>query len=292
MEIKELKHTICRLGECPVWDNKNNCFYWSDILLGRIYKYIISSNEITQIFETKNQIGGMALCEDRNLFLFTDKGIEKFNTITKKSEDIYNMNFEDGERFNDIIVDPKGRVFAGTMDKSLSKGKLYLFDGFVNSPSILLENLEITNGMGFSCDNRKFYHTDSIPSQITSYDYDISTGKIENSKILITLDEKDGCPDGMTVDSENNILIACWGGQQILKINTNGNIIDKIPMPALQPSSLCFGGKDLKTVLITSAANDAENILTGYNNNGDFVGGKSYITFSKISGKSENLIYG
>ncbi len=77
MKIKELEHNICKLGECPVWDNENNCFYWADILLGKIYKYCLDTENVTLIYETKRQIGGMGLCEDRNLLLFTDEGVEK-----------------------------------------------------------------------------------------------------------------------------------------------------------------------------------------------------------------------
>ena len=88
------------------------------------------------------------------------------------------------------------------------------------------------------------------------------------------MNEQDGSPDGMEVDSEDNIWTACWGGSQIMKLSSSGKILERIPIPAKQPSSLAFGNNN---VLVTTAAKEADNLITGYNNDGEFVGGKSYI---------------
>ncbi len=273
MKIKELKHDICKLGECPVWDEINNCFYWSDILLGKIFKYTPNSDKTELIYEIDRQIGGMLLGENNSLILFTDKDIRKWDIVSNSIELMYQMDFEEGERFNDVVADSAGRFFAGTIDSTFSKGKLYRFEKGKDSV-VILENLGITNGMDFSCDNRIFYHTDSIPATITKYEYNIETGEIANPIIFLKMDEKDGCPDGMITDSEDNIWTACWGGSQIIKLSSKGEILERIAVPAKQPSSLAMGNNQ---ILITSAAKDADNEETGYNNDDTFIGGKSYI---------------
>ena len=179
MNIKELKHQTCLLGESPVWDKANNCFYWADIIQGRIYRFSLLSEEVELIYETERQIGGMLLSEDNSLMLFTDKDVRTWNIISGDIEILYQMNFEAGERFNDAIADSSDRIWAGTMDSTFSKGKLYRFEKG-KKPVVILENLGITNGMGFSSDNRFFYHTDSIPRTITKYEYNIRTGEITN----------------------------------------------------------------------------------------------------------------
>jgi len=273
MEIKELEHPICRLGECPVWDEANNCFYWSDILLGRIFRFSLSSEKVELIYETERQIGGLLLSEESQLILFTDKDVRKLSLGTEKVEVVYKMNFETGERFNDAITDSAGRLWAGTMESTFSKGKLYRFESG-KEPAVILENLGITNGMGFSFDDRTFYHTDSIPRTITKYEYNIQTGEITNGSLFLKMNEQDGSPDGMEVDAEDNIWTACWGGGQIMKISSSGKIMERIAIPAKQPSSLAFGNNQ---ILVTTAAKEADNLTTGYNSAGEFMGGKSYI---------------
>ena len=273
MEIKELEHPICRLGECPVWDEANNCYYWSDILLGKIFRFSLLSGKVDLIYETERQIGGLLLSEESRLILFTDRDIRKLTLGTNRVEIIYQMNFETGERFNDAIADSAGRLWAGTMDATFTKGKLYRFQSG-KEPAVILENLGITNGMGVSVDDRTFYHTDSIPRTITKYEYNIETGEISNEALFFMMEELDGCPDGMEVDADDNVWTACWGGGQIMKLSSSGKILERIALPAKQPSSLAFGNNEM---LITTAAKEADKLTTGYNNDGEFVGGKSYI---------------
>jgi len=273
MKTIELEHPICQLGESPVWDEINNCFYWSDILLGKIYKCSLFSEKVELIYETDRQIGGLLLSEDNQLMLFTDMDVRKLTLSAKRVEIVYQMNFETGERFNDAIADSAGRFWAGTMDTTFSKGKLYRFEPG-KEPAVMLDNLGITNGMGFSGDDRTFYHTDSIPRTITKYEYNIQTGEIAKGTLFFQMDEQDGCPDGMEVDADDNVWTACWGGWQIMKLSSSGKILERIAIPAKQPSSLAFGNNQ---ILITTAAKEADNLTTGYNNNGEFVGGKSYM---------------
>ncbi len=273
MNIKELEHPICPLGECPVWDKANNCFYWVDIIQGRIYRFSLLSEKVELIYETERQIGGLLLSDDNSLMLFTDKDIRIWNMISGDIEILYQMNFETGERFNDTIKDSVGRIWAGTMDATFSKGKLYRFE-MGKEPSVILENLGISNGMGFSGDNRFFYHTDSISQTITKYEYNIQTGKITNGTLFFKMDVQDGCPDGMQVDRDENIWTACWGGGQIMKLSSSGIILERIALPVKQPSSLAFGNN---IILVTTAAKEADDLTTGYNKNGEFIGGKSYI---------------
>ena len=268
-----MEHPICLLGECPVWDEANNCFYWSDILLGKIYRFSLFSEKVDLIYETEKQIGGLLLSEDSRLILFTDKDVRKLTLGTRRVEILYQMNFETGERFNDAIADSAGRFWAGTMDATFSKGKLYRFESGIE-PAVILENLGITNGMGFSGDDCTFYHTDSVPGTITKYKYNIETGGIANGTLFFKMDEQDGCPDGMEVDADDNVWTACWGGWQIMKLSSSGKILKRIAIPAKQPSSLAFGNNK---ILVTTAAKEADNLTTGYNNNGEFMGGKSYI---------------
>ena len=273
MKIKELKHTICRLGECPLWDETNNCFYWSDILLCKIYKYSPQTENVELIYETDRQIGGMISGKNNSLILFTDKDVRKLSLESNQINILFQMDFETGERFNDAIQDSMGRFWAGTMDSTCSKGKLYRFEA-AKEPVVILKNLGITNGMGFSCNERTFYHTDSVPGIITKYDYNIKTGEISTPRIFFKINEKDGCPDGMMVDLEDNIWTACWGGGKILKLSPDGKILNQIAFPAKQPSSLALGNNE---ILVTSAALKSDNLKTGFDNNGTFVGGKSYI---------------
>ena len=64
-----------------------------------------------------------------------------------------------------------------------------------------------------------------------------------------------GVPDGLTIDTEDNLWVAIWGGSRVEKRDgRTGEKLLEIKLPAVQTSSCCFGGPDMDTLFITSAA--------------------------------------
>jgi len=63
-----------------------------------------------------------------------------------------------------------------------------------------------------------------------------------------------GVPDGIEMDSENTLWCAFWDGGQIVGFDMDGEARETIAVPAIRPTSLTFGGTDLTTMFVTSAA--------------------------------------
>ncbi len=192
---------------------------------------------------------------------------------------------------NDIIADPLGRVFGGqecfTEQQIYEPGVLYRIDTN-GSISIVEEGLHISNGMGFSPDLRTFYLVDTIPRKVYAYDYNISTGNISNRRILISLTQDDGLPDGMTVDSEGFLWIAKWFDSSISRFDPDGKLERTLALPVAQPTSLCFGGADFNEIFITTASlNWVTPAAPGLHNYSTPRGGGLYRIRQDIIGKPE-----
>jgi len=114
--------------------------------------------------------------------------------------------------------------------------------------------LTISNGICWLKDFTKMFFIDSEENCVLSFDYNIVNGSIENTKVIIMIDKKLGTPDGMTIDEDNNLWIALWGGSAVIKCNPfTGKIIDKIKVAAPNVTSCTFGGENLSTLFITTA---------------------------------------
>ena len=70
-------------------------------------------------------------------------------------------------RFNDVIADPEGRVFCGTMPTQARNGRLYRLDRDA-SLHLVLEDIGSSNGMGFTARPQGLYYTDSRATSSTS----------------------------------------------------------------------------------------------------------------------------
>ena len=89
------------------------------------------------------------------------------------------------------------------------------------------------------------------------FDFDENTGSISNEKVIITVPDSLGAPDGMTIDSEGKLWIAFWGGYAVYRYDPQtGRILQKIDLPARNITSCAFGGKDLDILFITTSSLD------------------------------------
>jgi sugar lactone lactonase YvrE len=64
----------------------------------------------------------------------------------------------------------------------------------------------------------KVYLDDSMGQKTYAYDFDLETGGISNKRVLIDFSGTCGEPDGMVIDSENNLWIAVYGSNRVSKL--------------------------------------------------------------------------
>jgi D-xylono/L-arabinono-1,4-lactonase len=243
--------THCHNAECPIWDEEQQYLYWTDIPRGRLYRYEFMGQTYKEIHRGM-PIGGLCLQRDGALLLFRAHGrIERWHWGDLEPI-IEAIPAEMDSRFNDVIADPLGRVFCGTMATQQHPGKLYRLDpdGYLE---IVLDDVQIPNGMGFSKDETRFYFTDSPTRSVSVFDYDKTSGQISNHRPLFILPPDQGVPDGLVVDGEDHIWSARWDGGHLFRYNPDGQEVLKIPFPARKVSSLTFGGPKLDQIYATTA---------------------------------------
>jgi len=86
------------------------------------------------------------------------------------------------------------------------------------------------------------------------YAFDIDGGRVGERREFLRFGERDGYPDGMTVDSEGCLWIAFWDGWSVRRYSPNGEWLESIKIPVARPTSCAFGGRDLDRLYITSAS--------------------------------------
>ena len=73
-----------------------------------------------------------------------------------------------------------------------------------------------------------------------------------------------GSPDGSAMDAEGYVWNARWGGGCLLRFAPDGSLDRVIELPVSHPTSCVFGGPELETLYVTSAAPaDAHGELDG-----------------------------
>jgi len=260
------------LGEGPLWVKRENAVYWVDIFSNQVHRYNLGDGQQTTwqfdvavtSLSAREQGGFVGTIRDG--FAHIDFDSKTVDPIELPEADIENNRFNDGK------VDAQGRYWAGTMDtkQTSESGVLYRLDADM-SLQTMDEDYIITNGPTFSKDGSIIYHTDTTKRTIYAFDLS-SSGDISNKRIFTQFQTEDeGSPDGMTVDSEDCIWVAHFGGSRITRYSPQGEILQVIPMPVPNITSCTFAGDSLDTMYITTArVSVPENKIANYPLAGSF----------------------
>jgi sugar lactone lactonase YvrE len=245
------------LGEGAVWCPREQQLWWIDISSPSLWRLEPRSGHVEH-WRLPKPPGCFALREGGG-FLFAFRS--GFATLDRPGaelnwQDIPGLTLGD-ERFNDGKADRAGRFWTGTLDRKLAGaiGRLYRLEpGF--RATAMDRGFTISNGIGWSPDDRTMYFTDTPSRRIYRYDFDAARGEIANRRVFVEAEPGHGGPDGMTVDAQGYVWSAQFDRGCVNRYAPDGKLERSIRLPVQRPTSCMFGGADLSTLYVTSASMD------------------------------------
>jgi gluconolactonase len=247
------------LIEGPRVDADDN-LYFSDVTNGGVYRRS-PNGEITTAVPKRRGVGGIALHADGGLVI-SGRNI----CHVKDGETRIVLERDDVGGFNDLFTDAAGHVLVGSLrsdpfgdGRDRVPGELWRIDTD-GAAEILYGDVGLTNGIGFSPDGTKLYHSDSAARHIIAHDVD-ADGTASNRRAFVSVQV--GAPDGLAVDESGCVWTASYGGSCVLRYMPNGKLDQMIPVPAEQVTSLCFGGSDRRDLYVVTADNTEDPYRAG-----------------------------
>ncbi|WP_414570109.1 SMP-30/gluconolactonase/LRE family protein [Nostoc sp. CCY 9925] len=243
-----------RLGEGPIWDSTKKVLYWIDIFNHRVHQFDPGTLK-DRFFDVGDVVGAIATTGTNRLIIALRHHLALLNTQTGEVTPILEIEGNlPNNRLNDGKCDLQGRFWFGSMSTSEKpEASLYRYDND-GSLHVMETGLTISNGLGWSPDQKTFYLADSPQQKIYAYDFNSGTGNISNRQIFVDLTHESFYPDGLTIDSQGNIWSAMWNGWCVIRFNPKGEEILRINLPVPLVTSCTFGSEDLQTLYITTAS--------------------------------------
>ncbi|RDI51363.1 IclR family transcriptional regulator [Microvirga subterranea] len=242
------------LAEGPVWAPHEKRLYWVDILAPSVHRFDPATRTNEEIVLPR-LVSAVVPRRGGGLAALTQDGLEALDFDSGRLEPLVDPEADiPDNRFNDGKCDRLGRLWGGTMrlDASRATGALYAIAGD-RSWKRVAAGFTVANGLDWSPDARTFYFADSAPGRIHAYDFDLAAGAIDNRRIFAEIDASEGRPDGLAVDSEGFLWCAIWDGWCVRRYDPDGRLEREVRLPVPRPTSVAFGGEDLKTLFITTA---------------------------------------
>jgi sugar lactone lactonase YvrE len=264
-------HDILRvgntLGECVLWHSQHNTLWWTDIQASRLHCYDWTTGAL-QTLEAPERIAsfGFVAASDSLITAFAS-GIALYDPQQRSSTEPAPSSIhwlarptssDPGVRFNDGRVDRRGRFWTGTMvedNQPGARGCLYSFQGSsegARDPRCHIRGIRISNGLCFSPDGGRLYFADSPTRIISAYDLIEPEGVLGTRRTLVQT-PTGSSPDGATVDVDGCIWTALWGAGCVVRYTPDGRLDRTLPVPASQPTCVCFAGPNLEVLCVTSA---------------------------------------
>ncbi len=244
------------LGEGARWDARRRELLRVDVLAGRVYRDRVDrAGDLIPVctYQVPGTVGAITPVHgDNGWLLAAGRGFVyldadgSFRSIVEVAPG--------GTRMNDATCDPHGQFWAGTLadDHHEGGGALYRLDRSGRT-KLMLAGLTISNGLGWSPDEATMYLVDSGPRVVHAFAFDADRGTISGGRVLVTLDEEDGAPDGMTVDTAGDLWVAIYGGGHVHRYSPDGVLRQVFPVPAEQSTCCAFAGPDLRRLYVTTA---------------------------------------
>jgi sugar lactone lactonase YvrE len=255
MDIACIAPVACVLGEGPVWDGAAQRLYWVDIKNPAVHA-LVPATGAQRRWPMPAPIGAIGLRARGGLVAALKTGFAFVALDGGTVTPIVDPEADrPGNRFNDGHVDARGRFWAGSMDDGEGRptGDLYRLDADL-TVTRFAAGFAVTNGIEWSTDGTTLYFVDSGQRTIYADAFDMAAGRPGARRVFARLTPEQGYPDGLTVDEEDHVWGAHWDGARITRYRPDGTIARVIPMPVPRPTSCCFGGPDLDTLYVTSAA--------------------------------------
>jgi len=249
-------------GEGPMWDVARGVVVWVDIARRLVHLYDPASGDDRAI-DVGQPVSAVAPRASGGLVMALQEGYAALDPESGRVELIAPVGKGGAPgRMNDGKCDSAGRFWAGTMAFSPKPGSATLYRlERDHSVTKVLPDVTIPNGPAWSLDNRAMYFNPGATGGVDAYDFDPATGALSNRRPFVSIPSEVGVPDGLTVDAEDHVWVAVWGGWAVHRYTPDGRLERAVKLPVAHVSCPAFGGPTLTDLYITTSTeglSDAE----------------------------------
>ncbi|GAB2326821.1 SMP-30/gluconolactonase/LRE family protein [Streptomyces griseoincarnatus] len=238
------------LGEGATWDPATGRLLWIDILNSRVHTYDPATGRRT-VRRTGQHVGAVKPRAGGGLVLNLRDGVGLLDL-----DDTFRWLHREpvaGRRGNDAAVAPDGSLVAGTMryDEAPGGGTLSRVTGD-GTATVLLDDVTVSNGTGWSPDGRLMYYIDTPTRRVDVFDFG-GDGTLAGRRPLAEIEAGAGFPDGLTVDADGCVWVALWDGGAVRRYTPSGELDRVIELPVPRVTCCTFGGPGLTDLYVTTA---------------------------------------
>jgi gluconolactonase len=203
--------------------------------------------EVFLMLEGKSVGNGIRFDKTGSMFVadYVGHNVLRIDPKTKKIE-VFAHNAEMNQP-NDLAMAADGTLFASDPAWAKNTGQLWRISTKGEATRVA-KDLGTTNGVDVSPDGKTLYVNESVQRGVWAFPIN-ADGTLGERKLVKQFEDHGF--DGMRVDVDGNLYITRYGKGTVVKLSPAGEVLKEIDVLGKQPSNLCFGGPDGRTVYVT-----------------------------------------
>ena len=247
-----------KLAEGPRWDAAARRLLWVDIEGCELH---VLENGQDRAIGLDAMVGAAAPTSSGAVLVALADRLALLDLADESVRTLVRLPHGPALRSNDGACDAAGRFWIGTMalDETPGAGALYRYDASLER---VLDEVTLSNGIGWTRDATRMYYIDSPVQRVDLFDFELASGRVDDRRPFVSIDESAGIPDGLTVDDEGGVWVALYGGSCVHRYDESGHLDAVLEVPAKNVTSCCFGDGDGSSLFVTTAAPDGNVYVT------------------------------
>lgn len=254
--------TACSLGEGPLWHPECNQLFWFDILSKKLLTKDADGERSWQFDECVSAAGWV---DAETLLIASESGLYRFDIASGQRDLVVPLEANNPvTRSNDGRADPWGGFWIGTMGFKAEPGAGAIYRLYRGELKQIVGDVSISNAICFAPDRSCAYYTDTADGRIMRQPLEQDDGwPVGEPEVFLDFSGDDFGPDGAVVDSDGCMWNAQWGAARVARYSAKGKLLATWDLPPSQTTCPAFGGPDLTTVYVTSAADNSSDPQAG-----------------------------
>lgn len=244
------------LGEGLIWDHHRQRLLMTDIVNCKLIELDIENNHLRS-WQLPENLAWVMLTDRADTYLLgLRSGIALFSLVEAQLQWL-DQTFpgQTNCRLNDAQIAPNSTLWFGSMNDhnpDAQEGKLASYT-LGQGLHIHDSGFGVSNGPVISPDGRTLFCSDTLKAVIYRYELNPEGTRVNNKSAWAQFRNGEGFPDGMCFDQKGKLWVALWGAAKIIQLADNGTPCREIAIPAPNVTNLCFAGKQLDRLFVTTA---------------------------------------
>lgn len=246
------------LCDGPRWHDGR--LWFSDLYGGGVHTVDLDGN-VERVLDLPQGPSGLGFLDDGS-WLVVSQCDQRVLRIADERSTFADVSGVAVSNLNDMVIDEAGRVYLSCFGFDPAAGEEFAPAPLImvdtdGTSRVVAEGLAFPNALVLTPDGSTLLVSQTMASSIEAFTV-APDGSLTDRRAWADLGERN--PDGMCLDADGAVWVACVYTSEVLRVAEGGEILDRIETPGRWATACMLGGPGRRHLFVLTSETDLERI--------------------------------